>query len=224
MADNFNASYVGTRFDMLMHIPQADLERLAVLDVGCANGANGKYLRDTGLKGALVGVEYDPAMAEVARLTYDFIIEGDVESIDFKNELGEKMFDVLLFGDILEHLKDPQRVLETLVKFLNPGGLVIVSVPNMQHIEAVYNLAVKGYWPENDRGIFDKTHLRMFTKKKLVEMITTSGLNVKGIHRNFRFRDAKGSRFPWYSLPMKRIFPNLYTFQYVGVASKPEAK
>ncbi len=92
----------------------------------------------------------------------------------------------------------------------------------MQHVSALWQLAVKGYWPGNDRGIFDRTHLRVITRKNLLELVETAGLTTVRITRMFRFRDRIGSQFPAYGKLLKWAFPDYYTFQYIVLAIKTE--
>jgi SAM-dependent methyltransferase len=129
-------------------------------------------------------------------------------------------YDVLIFGDVLEHLRNPRHVLTDLEPCLKANGWVVISVPNMQHIEAIWRLAVKGFWPNNPRGIFDGTHLRVFTRKNLLGLIGDIGLQPIVVKRNFRFRDRQGSTFPFYGRLLKWAFPDYYTFQYVCLSQK----
>ncbi|MGK0488820.1 MAG: 2-polyprenyl-3-methyl-5-hydroxy-6-metoxy-1,4-benzoquinol methylase [Candidatus Endobugula sp.] len=215
-----NDSYVGVRKDIISLIPKGG-KNIDVLDVGCATGANGRFLLENGIAKSVTGFEFDEAMAESALEFYSEVYIGDLDVIDIKKSLEGKKFHGIILGDILEHLRSPERVLKDLLAHLEPGGFCIISVPNMQHIEACYNLFVKGVWPKNERGIFDKTHVQMFTRKNLLNLLSSAELVNTEIHRNFRFRDKIGSRFP----PvigglLKFAFPNLFTFQYRSLSFK----
>ena len=164
------------------------------------------------------GIEYDLEMARVANDQYASVLVGDLESMNLAELLAGQSFDYVILGDVLEHLRDPERTLKRLLPFVKVGGATIISVPNMQHVSAIYQLVVKGYWPSNDRGIFDRTHLRVITRKNVVEMIRNSGLELRDLKRVFRFRDRLGSRFPIYGRLLKLVFPDYYTFQYVALA------
>ena len=215
--DTFKSSYIGLRTDIVSLIP-ATARGLTVLDVGCATGTTGNYLLDQGVAGRVYGIEYDEAMAAQARQRYQEVLVGDVEAMDLA--ALPRSIDLIIFGDVLEHLRAPERLLQQLVPLLSPTGRVIVSVPNMQHVSAIYQLAVKGYWPANDRGIFDRTHLRMFTRKNLTELVEQAGLSVIELKRVYRFRDRLGSSFPLYGRLLKWLFPDYYTFQYVVLAGR----
>lgn len=218
---NFNDSYTGLRADLLKHITLKDC---TVLDAGCATGANGKWLLDSGIARSVVGIEYDPRMAEVARKHCTTVHNIDLNMHHaLKEHVGEAQFDYILLGDVLEHLIDPWTTLELFSKMLRPGGRAILSIPNVGHIDTFIHVFLKGYWPYNDRGIFDKTHLRFFTLQNIKDMVHGAGLDLLEIERTFRHRDAIGSRFPFYGTIIKRLFMNLYTFQYIVICTPREA-
>ena len=69
----------------------------------------------------------------------------------------------------------------------------------------------------NERGIFDKTHLRWFTRKDVWSLVKLADLEMVTYERKFRARDAKGSRFNWKSKLLKLINKDLVTFQHIVV-------
>jgi ubiquinone/menaquinone biosynthesis C-methylase UbiE len=72
---------------------------------------------------------------------------------------------------------DPTAVLAKLKKFLKPGGKFVVSLPNIAHYSTRFDLFL-GKWDMKDGGILDRTHLRFFTKKTMMEMFEKSGLKI----------------------------------------------
>jgi len=119
----------------------------------------------------------------------------------------------------LEHLNNPLQVLKELKELLKSNGKIIISLPNIAHIELFIQIYIKGTWPKNERGIFDKTHLRWFTRKDVFELITASGLKLITYERKFRSRDAIGSKFSWKYKLLKIISKDLVTFQHIIVCS-----
>ncbi len=224
---NVNTAYFGLRPDLLRHISGKSIK---VLDVGCATGANGEYLRNQGIASEVYGIEISRDMAAVAGRTYAEVFLGDLDSMNLECTLSDKEFDVIVIGDVLEHLIDPWTVLKRLARHLKESGKMIVSLPNVQHIDVFLHVFVKGCWPHNDRGIFDKTHLRFFTYKTMVELLNAAGLSILHVERNYRRRDAINSRFGRVSIErlLKQVFKNLYTFQFIFVCNKykknPEQK
>lgn len=208
---DFNASYVGFR---------PDVERLiapdarAVLDVGCSTGLLGAAVKArTGAK--VTGIELCEEMAEEARGRIDNVLVGDATEILAGEELKGHRFDTIICADILEHLLDPWKTLKAAVSLLSPQGVVVASIPNIRHLDTIYNLAIKGYWPYRDRGIHDRTHLRFFTRKNIVELFEYAGLRVEVMEANYRFVEKphginKMARY--FALPGIR---NLLAFQYL---------
>jgi SAM-dependent methyltransferase len=122
-----------------------------VLDLGCRDGALTRaYLEGN----ELVGVDADrEALAEAARLG----IETRWADLDQPLELDDRSFDVVVAGELLEHLRDPQRLVADVRRVLRPGGTFVASVPNAYRLKGRL-LFLFGRPPENDR-----THLQMFS-------------------------------------------------------------
>lgn len=212
-----NESYTGLRPDLLKHVTKKNCE---VLDLGCATGANGKWLLDSGIATLVEGVEYDPEMASQAAKFYHRIYNLDLNSEHtLLDAITDKKFDYILLGDILEHLHDPWKTLSSARMLLKPEGNAIISIPNIGHIDTLIHVFIKGYWPYNDRGIFDRTHLRFFTIKNINDLVKVAGLETVSIERNFRYRDRLNSEFPVYGAILRLLFKNLYTFQYIFVCT-----
>ena len=216
MNENFNKSYIGLRRDLIKYISG---ENLKILDVGCALGVNGKYLIDNDIASEVVGIEFDKKMAKEASKHNSKIFCGDLNNNEFLESFlnFNYTFDYILFGDILEHLLEPQKVLTVLKTLLNKYGKIIISLPNIAHVELFIQVFIKGSWPKNERGIFDKTHLRWFTRKDVFSLVKKSDLEVIKYERNFRSRDAIGSKFDFKAKFLKLINKDLVTFQHIMV-------
>src|SRR5206468_14870 len=97
-----------------------------VLDVGCAHGYLAETLRTWGCR--VVGVEIDPEDAARARQHCEQVLVRDVEEPGWIDELEWRQFDVVVFADVLEHLRDPARVLRQTRELLVPEtGFVAAS-------------------------------------------------------------------------------------------------
>lgn len=211
-----NNSYIGLRIDLLKHIKG---ESNVVLDVGCALGINGQFLIENKIAEAVYGIEYDKEMAFEAEKCNTKVFCGDLNDKIFRNDILKEspLFDYVICGDILEHLYEPAKVLEDLRARLHKDGKIIISLPNIAHIELFIQVYLKGSWPQNNRGIFDKTHLRWFTKKDCFKMVESCNLSVVQYERNLRPRDAIGSKFDWKYKLLKLINKDLVTFQHIIV-------
>jgi 2-polyprenyl-3-methyl-5-hydroxy-6-metoxy-1,4-benzoquinol methylase len=188
-----------------------------VLDVGCATGYLAAELEAGGA--AVTGVEADPAAAAAARRGGLAVVEGDVEAPATLAEAGARgPFDAIVCGDVLEHLRAPDRVLAGLTGLLAPGGRIVASLPNIAHWTARRAL-LRGRFPQDDHGLFDRTHLRFFTRRTARDLAARAGLEVAGE----RFAPAPlplQSRLPALgrlAAPAARRRPELFALQIVLV-------
>ena len=78
-----------------------------VLEIGTSNGYISKILKERG--NSVTGIEIEGEASLIAQYYCDRMIVGDVESLNLENYLKPSSFDVILCGDVLEHLKNPAR-------------------------------------------------------------------------------------------------------------------
>ena len=144
-----------------------------ILDVGAADALVSRRLTEHGWR--VTGIEGDPALAQAGAPYCERMITANLN-----REVPEVQgpFDAILYGDVLEHLIDPLRVLVELNRSLAPDGFVIVSVPNIAHLY-IRLLLLLGRFDYIDRGILDDTHLRFFTARSLRALIDDAGLVVE---------------------------------------------
>jgi glycosyltransferase involved in cell wall biosynthesis/precorrin-6B methylase 2 len=147
-----------------------------VLEIGTATGYLTSEMAKLGC--SITGVEQDPAMAEIARPYCREMIVGDMETIDLST-VGR--FDAIVFGDVLEHLRNPREVLQKVHALLTPGGKVLMSLPNVANIWVRLNLLF-GNFNYSRVGILDETHLRFFTLQTMKQLAAESGLDVISIN------------------------------------------
>ena len=143
-----------------------------LLDVGCARGHLSTALQKQGWK--VTGIEYDPQDAQAAQEAGISMIVGTAESA-LSNMTDT--FDVIVFADVLEHFLEPLEVLTLAKNCLNPGGRIVISIPNVAHLTVRLQLLL-GSFNYTDRGILDRTHLHFYTKRSLREMITQANLEI----------------------------------------------
>ncbi|HEV2062204.1 MAG TPA: class I SAM-dependent methyltransferase [Solirubrobacteraceae bacterium] len=177
-----------------------------VLDVGCAEGYLARALLERGC--SVVGVEADPAAADQASRWCEAVVAGDVEDPAVRARI-DGPFDRVLFGDVLEHLRDPVGVLRWARGLLASQGQVVASLPNIAHWTARRQL-VRGRFPQDDHGLFDRTHLRFFTRASARELFAAAGLRVAAEH----FTPAP--------LPLESRLPALARLRPALVHRRPE--
>ena len=142
------------------------------LDVGAADGFLAERLTAQGW--SVTALERDPELAARARGRCKEVVVADLESAP---PPLPGPFDAIVYGDVLEHLRDPRATLLALDRALAPGGTVIVSVPNVAHLWVRLSLLV-GRFDYADRGILDRTHLRFYTRRALLALLGEAGLTV----------------------------------------------
>ena len=147
-----------------------------VLDVGCSSGYLARPLAERG--NTIVGLELDPEAARAAEEFCELVLVGDVETMDLPLEPGS--FDVVLGGDVIEHLRDPAAALARLRPLLRPGGRVVLSTPNVANWAIRLSL-LSGRWRYTDRGILDRSHTHLFTRATLAETLERAGYRVERI-------------------------------------------
>jgi SAM-dependent methyltransferase len=147
-----------------------------VLDLGCGAGGVGKALLDRGKASELIGVEIFESAARNARKVYKRVHVGDIEEMEL---LYQNYFDVVVCGDILEHLKDPSKVLVRVRSWLKNEGRIVCSVPNVRYWRVLRDLMLRGRWDYAAEGIMDNTHLRFFTTRSFKKLLRESGFEVE---------------------------------------------
>ncbi|WP_124064811.1 methyltransferase domain-containing protein [Clostridium sp. E02] len=145
-----------------------------VLDVGCACGASLLAIKHRFPKSEPHGIELDPGSCKISSCLFP-VTQGNVETnLDYE----EGYFDYIIFGDVLEHLHEPQDVLINMKRYLKPNGAILASIPNVMHISVIHNL-LNGLWTYEESGILDKTHLRFFTKTEITRMFSRAGYEIE---------------------------------------------
>lgn len=202
--------YLGSRDDLIRLIP-AGINK--ILEIGCAAGMTGRVLKDLGFD-EVVGVELREDMARKAEAFYDRVITGNVEKMRLPYEKG--YFDCIIYGDVLEHLIDPWRLLRDHNLLLPSGGAIICSIPNVRHYKNMKKVIIGGEWEYRDRGILDRTHLRFFTVKSIRAMVEDAGFEITTMVKR-----PSGARWlKWLNRALCNSIIDHLVLQYVFVAIK----
>ena len=148
-----------------------------VLDIGCGCGANARAFRELSPGVQMFGVEPNPRAADLARAAHEEVFTGTVEEWQASPMAG-RSFDAVLLSDVLEHIVDPIAFLRGLVAMPGlKGATWIVSVPNyaVWYNRALTLLGRQGYgWS----GLWDRTHVRFFTRETIRDLLGYCGLSV----------------------------------------------
>lgn len=149
-----------------------------VLDVGCSTGYFGKLLKEH--KNCTVdGVEINTNDAGEARKVLRQVFEIDLEQ-EWPKGVSSGPYQVIFFGDVLEHLRNPEEVLTKAKELLDSKGRIFISIPNIAHISVRLELML-GSFAYEPMGILDNTHLKYFTLQTAKEMIASAGYEISYI-------------------------------------------
>lgn len=181
-----------------------------VLDVGCSSGYLAQRLQAHGA--AVVGLEVDERAAAEARRFCESVRVGDVETMDLPFEPAS--FDVILCGDLIEHLRDPQAFLERVRPLLKPGGRLILSTPNVANWAMRLSLLF-GRFRYTDRGLLDRGHTHLFTRKTLQECLTAAGYRITQFDFTVPVPVLATPRVEAAAHSIGRLRPSLFAYQFV---------
>jgi len=168
--------------DLLALMPAAARR---VVEIGCSTGALATAYRALNPGCDYVGVEIDPDYAAAAARACSSVLALDIEQADDATFAGLFPADCWVFGDALEHLRDPWALLARVRGLLAPDGSVVACIPNAQHwsLQAKLNRGLLRY---EDAGLLDRTHLRFFTRITIQELFLSTGYQiVEGVPRIF---------------------------------------
>jgi 2-polyprenyl-3-methyl-5-hydroxy-6-metoxy-1,4-benzoquinol methylase/glycosyltransferase involved in cell wall biosynthesis len=147
-----------------------------ILEVGCSSGYFGSALKELGH--TVCGVEMDANSSEIAKGRLDEVHCCTIE--EYFRQNPDQKFDVITFGDVLEHLVAPEVVLVAARQHLRAGGRVVASIPNVAHA-SIRCMSLQGDWSYGELGILDKAHLRFFTQQSALQLFADSGFVVSHI-------------------------------------------
>ena len=170
--------YSNVRIDLVSLITKK--EGFKVLEIGAGYGETLRYLKESkGAKEAIgVDLNYDESKKD-AYIQIDNFIFGDIEELSLDEY--SNYFDVIILADVLEHLKEPEKVLKKLKKNLKKDGEIISSIPNIRTLHALNKIFIKGSFAYESEGLFDNTHYRFYCKKDMIALFNASRFKVSHI-------------------------------------------
>ena len=126
-------------------------------------------------------------------------VDLDLEAIN-----GEG-FDVVIFADVLEHLRRPEETLRQ----VSAAKSAVVSWPNIAHWSARWEL-LAGRFPRDPHGLFDRTHLQFLTRATMHQVASDGGWQVVR-------EQCKGS-----NLPLQKHIRGLHRLSEMAARWRPE--
>mgnify|MGYP004702563295 CR=1 FL=1 len=212
-----------TSHSLLLAALPADGRGRALLDLGCSDGYLGEILARRGYR--VTGVDLPRERRDRFPRSVR-LVEADLD--EGVPPLGER-FDFIVCADVLEHLREPEARLLELRRMLAPGGRLLASLPNSGHAWFRWNVLL-GRFPQDDRGLFDRTHLHFYTWRGWVELFARSGFSVERLESSGvpvslalpRWRETAPVRgMERLSFLSARLWKTLFAYQFV-VTARPE--
>ncbi len=212
-----------------------------VLDVGCATGYFAKELMKKNCK--VWGIDWDKNAIKEAKKYCEEVYMVDLERISDPSTIRgvmasqvqpatsevssgflpfKKKFDYILLLDVIEHIKNPESVLNILKKYLKKNGKIIVSTPNIAFISIRLSLLF-GKFNYQKMGIMDENHIHFYTKKTLLELINKCGLKLLELDTASGFSQiTKIGKYlnyipKYWQYKITKIFDTLLGYQFVAV-------
>lgn len=184
------------------------------LDIGCWNGNLGKQLINK-KKCIVDGIDKDKkALLEAVKNGYKNIFLINLNDENYNFDIIKNKYDSIVLADVLEHLIDPKKLLILASRKLKKEGKIIVSIPNGAFI-LLRLFWLLGKIDYSDKGgLMDETHLRFFTQRTVINLISESGFKVisfKGyaVLKKFKFLQFVFNLFPSITGPQFLIIAKL---------------
>lgn len=168
-----------------------------LLDVGCAAGEFAAQAMSCGWR--VDGVEREPALAHAARARGIAVQLCDFDADRLPWEPAT--FDAAVAGEVIEHLVDTDHLLAEMARVVRPGGVLIVTTPNLASLENRVRLLFGRYPMWMDHRVAGTGHLRYYTPRILRAQLAAHGFHVERHVGNWvpivPQRWADDRRFPW---------------------------
>jgi 2-polyprenyl-3-methyl-5-hydroxy-6-metoxy-1,4-benzoquinol methylase len=187
--------------------------RSVVLDVGCGPGILGSYLISK-LGCTVDGIDLSEEFCQRAGESYRNVWRLDVQNANLGDAIADRTYDRIICADVLEHIPEPELLLDRLSGFLNDQGRILISIPNVGYAGLLAELFC-GKFDYRETGLLDRTHLRFFTRSSLIQMLTRNGLRIFSFEASIL--DIAGTEFD--SSILQQMEPSLFN----AVLARPDA-
>ncbi len=203
--------FSNARNDLIRYIQKRKNQK--ILEIGAGTCETLLALKENNYSDFVVGVDmiHIEDSNQTNALIDDFVL-GNIENIDLNYV---NFFDVIILGDIVEHLINPWETLNKISKYLKQGGIIVSSIPNFLYYQNIKTVVLDADFKYQDSGILDRTHLRFFCKKNIIDLFEENKFEITLISSNFDYE--KGKKYQ-----LCRIFKFLHKFfvtQYHCVAT-----
>lgn len=210
--DKARIYFTKPRLDLISLMAKKPVDK--VLEIGMGGGDTLVEIKKQGLATEVVGVdlmELPGSNQHHPSIDKTIFINLDSSDIDYP----DNYFDVIIAGDVLEHLTNPWQVLKRISQKLKKGGYMLISIPNIREFTALKSIFCKGSFAYAAEGIFDKTHVRFFCRKDMEQLIVnTPGLTIE-MATPIHLITAKNSKREIFNKFTFKLFEEFTSVQYL---------
>ncbi len=170
-----------------------------VLEFGCAYGRMTKHLKDELGCEVYVVELFEEAFNCAKQFAVDGVC-GDIEALDYDAIFNGVKFDYIIFADVLEHLRNPEKVLTSINSLLKDGGEIIISMPNIGHNDVIANL-YKNSFNYTSVGLLDDSHVHFLGKDNVENFAKNAGYDLLVLDGDYAPIFATEQKFDYLTLP-----------------------
>lgn len=205
--------FSNVRLDLLELIPK-DYRNGNLLEIGAGSGATLMFAKQNHYASKVTGIDIQSINHSYqSHSEIDQFVIGNIEQDDLF--FTQQPYDVIICGDVLEHLVNPWQTIRKLKSYLSKDGIIIASVPNFREIGTLTKICLTGDFSYQDSGVLDRTHLRFFCKKNIKELFVHNNFQILSIQDSLKYN--KGKRLLLNNLTLG-IFEEFLTVQYHIIA------
>lgn len=200
---------------------------LTILDVGCGSGDNARLFKQLNPQRKIYGITLSSTEHERASQSMEQCWVADIESASLPFLEGME-FDAVVFSHVLEHVKEPAKILSRFLLYLKPGGEILIAVPNVLELKQRVKFLM-GKFEYEQEGIMDSTHLRFFTYHTADRYLIDGERQLKVISKHaegsiplwiLRRHVLSKNISSWLDRKCSCLFPNLFGGQILIKARK----
>ena len=206
-------------------------ENSRVLEIGPAIGNLTSHLvKDKHCTVDIVEIDEEAGKkaAEFAQRAQIGSVDGNLNTDTWYHNLQPEKYDYVISLDVLEHLENPEHVLQNLKKLLKESGKILLSVPNLAHNAVILEL-LQNNFRYHDLGLLDRTHVHFFAYESMIKMIEDVQLHINYIDAIKKAVSDTEIKCSFEGIPVEveqylktRRFADVY--QYLVVLEKKETE
>jgi SAM-dependent methyltransferase len=159
-----------------------------IVDVGCGDGSATYLVSSLNARNTVIGVDWSATALARARARGLLVVQGGIDAAGLP--LPDGCADVVIMSELIEHLVDTDTAVDEVRRVLRPGGILLLSTPNLAawFNRGLVGLGIQPVFSEVSlRGIYGRPghevvgHLRLFTRRALVEFLAARGFRCERV-------------------------------------------